>query len=56
MGWVLLALVPATAYGLWLFGWPAVLLWAVTLASALAAEAGMLLALGQPVRARLADG
>jgi Na+-translocating ferredoxin:NAD+ oxidoreductase subunit D len=56
MAWVMAALLPATAWGLWLFGWPAVLLWALTLASALVAEAVMLVWLGQPVRARLADG
>lgn len=56
MVWVILALVPGTAYGLWLFGWPAVLLFAITLATALAAEAAMLTLLGQPVRARLFDG
>ena len=56
MLWVMLALLPATAYGLWLFGWPAILLFAITLASALAAEACMLLLLGQPVRVRLQDG
>jgi electron transport complex protein RnfD len=56
MGWVLAALVPATSYGLWLFGWPALWLWGVTLLSALATEAAMLALLGQPVRARLFDG
>jgi electron transport complex protein RnfD len=56
MGWVLAALVPATSYGLWLFGWPAVWLWGVTLLSALATEAAMLALLGQPLRARLFDG
>ena len=56
MAWVMVALSPATAYGLWLFGWPAVLLWTITLASALASEALMLRWLDQPVRARLSDG
>ena len=56
MVWVMLALMPGTAYGLWLFGWPAVMLFAITLATALAAEAVMLLLLGQPVRSRLWDG
>nr|MDD5028912.1 RnfABCDGE type electron transport complex subunit D [Rhodoferax sp.] len=49
-------LVPATGYGLGLFGWPAIILFAITLASALASEALMLVLLGQPVRARLMDG
>ncbi len=56
MVWVILALVPGTGYGLWLYGWPAVMLFAITLASALAAEAVMLVLLGQPVRSRLWDG
>lgn len=56
MLWVIAALVPATGYGLWLFGWPAIILFAITLASAVAAEAVMLVLLGQPVRARLLDG
>jgi len=56
MLWVILALVPGTFYGLWLYGWPAVMLFVITLVSALAAEAAMLLLLGQPVRSRLWDG
>ena len=56
MLWVVVAMLPATGYGLWLFGWPAVLLFVITLASALAAEAVMLALLGQPVRVRLLDG
>jgi electron transport complex protein RnfD len=56
MLWVMAALAPATGYGLWLFGWPAILLFVITLASALLAEAAMLVLLGQPVRARLLDG
>ncbi|MDO8321269.1 RnfABCDGE type electron transport complex subunit D [Rhodoferax sp.] len=56
MVWVILALVPGTAYGLWLYGWPAVMLFVITLATALASEAVMLMLLGQPVRSRLWDG
>lgn len=56
MVWVMVALTPATLYGLWLFGWSAVMLFAITLGSSLAAEAAMLALLGQPVRARLWDG
>lgn len=56
MLWVMAALLPATAYGLWLFGWPAIFLFVITLATALVAEALMLLLLGQPVQARLLDG
>jgi electron transport complex protein RnfD len=29
MVWVILALVPGTAYGLWLYGWPALMLFAI---------------------------
>lgn len=56
MVWVILALVPGTAYGLWLYGWPAVMLFGITVATALASEAAMLALLGQPVRSRLFDG
>lgn len=56
MVWVLVALAPATGYGLWLFGWPAVFLFVITLVSALLTEAAMLLLTGQPVRTRLLDG
>ena len=56
MVWVMLALAPATGYGLWLFGWSAVFLFGITLTSALLAEAAMLALLGQPVRTRLLDG
>jgi len=48
MLWVMAALLPATAYGLWLFGWPAIFLLVITLATALVAEALMLKLLGQP--------
>jgi len=40
---VCLALLPATAFGLYLFGWPALLLWTVTCVSAVATEAFCLL-------------
>jgi electron transport complex protein RnfD len=56
MVWVILALMPGSFYGLWLYGWPALMLFAITLATALAAEAAMLVLLGQPVRSRLFDG
>ena len=56
MTWVILALVPGTAYGLWLFGWPALMLFLITLGTALASEAAMLALMGKPVRARLFDG
>lgn len=53
---VLLALVPATAFDFYLFGWPAMLLFAVTVGACAAAEALCLTAARQPVRATLADG
>ena len=56
MGLVMLALLPATAFGLTLFGWPAIFLFAVTLGSALAAEAISLRLAGRPVRLYLMDG
>jgi len=52
---VCLALAPATLFGLYLFGWPAINLWLLTCASALATEAVCLRWLGQPL-ARLQDG
>ncbi len=53
---VLLAAVPATAFGVWLYGWPALYLLVITLASALAGEAVSLRAAGRPVRSGLGDG
>jgi Na+-translocating ferredoxin:NAD+ oxidoreductase subunit D len=52
---VCLALVPATLFGLVMFGWPAINLWIITCASALATEAACLHLMGQPQR-RLLDG
>jgi len=39
MAKVMLALAPATLYGFWLYGWPAVHLWSVTVLAALFGEA-----------------
>jgi electron transport complex protein RnfD len=52
---VLLALTPATLFNLYLFGWPAILLFIVTISACLAIEAGCLSLSGKPVRATLAD-
>ena len=52
---VLLALVPATAFNLYLFGWPAILLFTITIGSCVLVEAGCLALAGQPVRATLGD-
>ncbi len=56
MGTVLVALVPATLYGFWLYGWPAFFLWAVTCLSALLGEAFALRLGGRAVRPVLLDG
>lgn len=56
MGLVLLALLPATLFGLYQFGWPALFLFLVTLAAALGFEALALLLAGRPVRGTLWDG
>ena len=52
---VCLALMPATGWGLYLFGWPAINLFVVTCLAALATEAACLRLLGQPM-SRLLDG
>lgn len=56
MGLVMLALLPATLFSLYLFGWPAVFLFAVTIATCLIAEALSLRLAGKPVRPFLLDG
>ena len=53
---VLLALLPATLFNLFLFGWPAILLFGVTLAACLAAEALCLTLARRPLAPSLADG
>src|SRR3990167_7480894 len=53
---VLLALTPATVFNLYLFGWPAILLFIITVGACLAVEAGCLVLAGEPpVVATLAD-
>lgn len=52
---VLLALTPATVFNLYLFGWPAILLFTVTVGACVAVEAGCLSLAGKPVRTTLAD-
>jgi electron transport complex protein RnfD len=56
MGLVMLALVPATLFGLYQFGWPAIILFALTIASALAFEALSLAIAGRPLKPFLTDG
>ncbi|WP_068114877.1 RnfABCDGE type electron transport complex subunit D [Tropicimonas marinistellae] len=53
---VMVCLSPATALGFYQFGWPAILLFAVTVASALIAEAICLLLARRPVSIYLFDG
>ena len=56
MGRVMLALAPATLFGFWLYGWPAVNLWAVSLIAAIAGEAFAVRLQGKAVRPVLMDG
>lgn len=54
---VQLALVPATLYGFWLYGWPAFFVWLTTLLSCVAFEALSLKLMGKSrVRSTLGDG
>ncbi len=53
---VMLALTPATLFGIFIFGWPALLLLTVTMLSAFAFEALCLVLADRPVRAGLRDG
>jgi Na+-translocating ferredoxin:NAD+ oxidoreductase subunit D len=52
---VLAALVPATLFDAWLFGWPAIFMFAVTIGSCLVVEAGCLSLQGRPVGEVLND-
>lgn len=56
MAQVLLALAPACLFGVYLYGWPALNLLLVTIASALLAEALCLRWAGKPLRRYLFDG
>lgn len=56
MATVMLALTPATLFGFWLYGWPAVFVWAVCIAAALAGEAAMLGLQQRAVRPAILDG
>lgn len=53
---VMLAVAPATAFGIFLFGWPALFLFAVTIASAMLFEALCLSLKSAPVKPAIADG
>lgn len=56
MGMVMLALVPATTFGIYLFGWPALNLLIITILSAVVSEAISLWLAGKPLRPFLFDG
>jgi electron transport complex protein RnfD len=56
MATVMLALVPATLFGFWLYGWPAVYLWAVSLLAAVVGEAVMLKFQQRSVKPAILDG
>jgi len=53
---VMLALTPATLYGLFQFGWPALYLFVTTIAAALVAEVAWLKMAGRPAMPALNDG
>jgi len=53
---VMLALIPATLYGLFAFGWPAVYLFIITIAAAMLSEAAWLKIAGKPIQPALSDG
>ncbi len=52
---VLLALMPATLFNLYLFGWPAILLFCITIGACVAVEAGCLSLADRPVKQTLSD-
>jgi len=56
MAQVMLAITPATAWGLFCFGWPAINLFVVTVVSAVALEAFCLRLAGKAVKTTLSDG
>ncbi|WP_153108809.1 RnfABCDGE type electron transport complex subunit D [Propionivibrio limicola] len=53
---LLATLVPATVYGFWLYGWPSIFLWIVTVLSALLGEAACLKMAGRRAMPSLLDG
>lgn len=53
---VIIALVPATLLGFYLFGWPSIYLFMITVSTALLAEAFSLMIAGKPQRPFLLDG
>lgn len=53
---VVVALIPATLFSFWLYGWPALFLWGLTILAALLGEAACLRLAGQKVLPTLGDG
>ena len=53
---VVATLLPATLYGFWLYGWPAIFLWIITVLSALFGEALCLKLADRSVMPTLSDG
>lgn len=53
---VMLALTPATLFGFWLYGWPTINVWIISLLSALAGEAIVLGLQRRAIRPALMDG
>lgn len=53
---VMWALLPATIFGIYLFGWPALFLWLITILSALIGEVACLYLMKKPVKPFLMDG
>lgn len=53
---VVLTLVPATVFGLYMFGWPAIILFVLTIGSAVAAESASLRVMGKAQKPFLLDG
>jgi len=56
MIWVMVALTPATAWGIYQFGLPALFLFIITIAACLISEAVCLYIAGKPIKPFLADG
>ena len=56
MALVMVALAPATLFGFWLFGWPAIYLWLVTVGSAMLGEAFCLRLMERKAAPVLFDG
>jgi len=53
---VMLALTPATLFGFWLYGWPAIYLWAITIGFAMLGEGLCLRLMDRPAAPTLGDG